>query len=134
MAHQTNAPVPADLRQAEERTDVDVLAVFVVGIVGTVLVLLAVVLLQAYYFKSQDAQSQEAYAEPLLDVKKVKNEQLGLLSDYSIPEPGKGTIRIPIDRAIEIVAREGAHAEPAPAVPSAPVKEAGPKKQAPAKP
>ncbi len=96
--------------------DLDIGALAVVAAVGVLLVVLSVVLLQAYYYKTEDRAFTEAYAAPLLDVKKVKSEQLQLLSGAGQvpPEPGKGTMRIPIDRAIEMVARDGARAWPAP--------------------
>ncbi len=97
----------------DRRSDVDVGAVVVVGIVGTLVLLIGVVALQAFFFKAQDQQYQEAYAQPILEVKRVKSEQLELLSGYLVPEPGKGRIRIPIERAIQVVAREGALPESA---------------------
>jgi hypothetical protein len=118
MAHPAH-----DNDENREKGDLDIGALAAVAAVGVLVVVLSVVLLQAFYYKTEDRAFAEAYAEPLLDVKKVTSEQLQLLSGAGqvAPEPGKGTMRIPIDRAIELVARDGARAWPAPpASPPAP--------------
>jgi hypothetical protein len=91
--------------------ELDTLATVVVALVGAILVVVAVIALQAYYYHAEDRSFEEAYAQPNLEVVKVKAEQEELLTSYSLPDTAKGTIRIPIDRAMELVAREAAAAQ-----------------------
>jgi hypothetical protein len=89
-------------------SDLDTLATVVVALVGAILVVAIVIALQAFYYSAEDRLFQDAYAQPNLEVAKVKAEQEALLTGYSLPEGAKGTIRIPIDRAMELIARESA--------------------------
>jgi hypothetical protein len=100
-----------DAAMAEKRRELDMTATFVVALVGTLLVIAIVVALQALYYRTEEKLYDEAYAKPVLQVRKVKDEQLQLLASYSLPDRDKGRIRIPIDRAMEIVAREAAAAK-----------------------
>lgn len=89
-------------------SDMDVTATVAISLIGALLLILSVIAVQAFYYRSEDRLYQEAYAQPNLDVAKVKAAQQALLMGYSLPEQGKGTIRIPIDRAMELIAREAA--------------------------
>ena len=94
----------------EKQRELDVTATFVVAIVGTLLLIAIIVALQALYYRTEETIYEETYAKPVLQVRKVQDEQLQLLTSYSLPDSDKGRIRIPIDRAMEIVAREAAAA------------------------
>jgi hypothetical protein len=94
----------------EKRRELDMTATFVVAIVGALLVIAIIVALQALYYRTEEQLFEETYAKPVLQVRKVQDEQLQLLTSYSLPDREKGRIRIPIDRAMEIVAREAAAA------------------------
>ncbi len=87
-------------------SDLDVTATVAIALIGALVLILTVIAVQAFYYRTEDRLYQEAYAQPNLDVAKVKAEQQALLVGYSLPEPGKGTIHIPIQRAMELVARE----------------------------
>jgi hypothetical protein len=97
------------------KKDLDVAAVAVVALVGVLVVVALVIALEALFYRSQDVAFQAAAAQPVLEVKKAKTEQIGLLENYLVPESGKGTLHIPIDRAITLVAQDGA-AGPGPTV------------------
>lgn len=75
----------------------------VVGIVGTLILILIVVGLQALFYHVEDDLYSQIYAEPQLDVKMVKAQQLELLASYGWVDREKGVVRIPIDRAMEMV-------------------------------
>jgi hypothetical protein len=108
------------------KKDLDVASVVVVAVVGVLLVVALVVALEGLFYSSQDAAFQVAAAQPVLEVKKAKAEQRGLLENYLVPESGKGTLHVPIDRAITLVAQDGA-AGPGPAVESPAPPAASPK-------
>lgn len=88
--------------------EVDIGLIATIGAVGTLLVILAVVLVQAFYYGAERQQTELAQAAPVIELQKYRASQLELLQGYLVPDPGKGTIHIPIDRAITIIAREGA--------------------------
>ena len=88
-------------------SDLDIGATVVVALVGALLTIALVIAVQAFYYRTEDREFQEAYAQPDLQVVQVKTDQLQLLTRYSLPEGGKGTIRIPIDRAMELIAQRG---------------------------
>lgn len=75
----------------------------VVAIVGTLILVLTIVALQALYYHVEDDIYAELYAEPNLDLKMVRAQQLELLNSYGWVDREKGLVRIPIDRAMELV-------------------------------
>jgi hypothetical protein len=98
---------------AKQQGDLDIASIVAVALIGALIVVLVIVGVEAYFFKAQEAAYAAAYATPDLEIAKVKVEQQGLLNAYLVPESGKGTLHIPIDRAIELTVRDGA-AGPAP--------------------
>ncbi len=78
----------------------------VVGIVGVLLLVMIIVGLQAVYYDVENDIVAEIYAEPSLDVKLVKAQQLEVLNSYGWVDREKGVVRIPIDRAMELVIAE----------------------------
>ncbi len=77
-----------------------------IGIVGSLILILIVVALQALFYHVEDDIYSEIYAEPNLDVRMVKAQQLEVLNSYGWVDREKGVVRIPIDRAIEMVIAE----------------------------
>lgn len=78
----------------------------VVGIVGALVLVTIIVGLQAVYYDVEGDIVTEIYAEPNLDVKMVKAQQLELLNSYGWVDREQGVVRIPIDRAMELVIAE----------------------------
>jgi hypothetical protein len=75
----------------------------VVGIVGALALVLIIVGLQALFYHVEDDIYSEIYAEPNLDVRMVRAQQLEVLNSYGWVDREKGVVRIPIDRAMEMV-------------------------------
>ena len=75
----------------------------VVGIVGTLVLILVIVGLQALFYHVEGDVYSEIYAEPNLDVRMVRAQQLEVLNSYGWVDREKGVARIPIDRAMEMV-------------------------------
>ncbi len=90
------------------QNDVDTRAVFLVGALGVVLLILVVILLQMMFYRVESDLYAKTYADPQLDVARVNAEQLELLGSYSYVDREKGIIRIPVQRAMELLAREPA--------------------------
>lgn len=78
----------------------------VVGIVGALVLVMIIVGLQALYYDVENEIVSEIYAEPNLDVKLVRAQQLELLNSYGWVDREQGVVRIPIDRAMELLIAE----------------------------
>jgi len=116
-----------DPRPPHEPTDVDVVAVskFTLGLtLAVILALAAMWFLFDWFVRSESAETPKAtpYAvqnprkeppeprlqtQPLVDGQKLREDENAVLSSYGWVDPDKKIVRIPIDRAIDIVAREG---------------------------
>lgn len=52
---------------------------------------------------------------PRIELKELQDDEDAILNTYGWVDPGKGTVRIPIDQAIDIVAQKGLPSKPSPA-------------------
>ncbi|MCU0232152.1 MAG: hypothetical protein MUC67_12400 [Acidobacteria bacterium] len=75
----------------------------VVAIVGTLILVLIIVGLQALFYHVENDAYAQVYSEPNLDLKMVRAQQLELLNSYGWIDREKGVVRVPIDRAMEMV-------------------------------
>jgi hypothetical protein len=99
----------------EDISDPDTPMTVVVGVVGTVLVFVIVVVLQALFYKAErDEFARKVVAQPPVELRAVQSEQLSQINSYRWVDQQAGVVAIPIDRAMEKVVREHA-ASPAPA-------------------
>jgi hypothetical protein len=53
-------------------------------------------------------------AEPKVELKDLRADEEAILSSYGWVNPDKGIVRIPIDQAIDIVAKKGLPSKPSP--------------------
>jgi hypothetical protein len=52
---------------------------------------------------------------PRIELKELKDDEDAILNNYGWVDPASGTVRIPIDQAIDIVAKKGLPSKPTPA-------------------
>jgi hypothetical protein len=52
---------------------------------------------------------------PRVELRQLRNDEEVILNNYGWIDPNKGTVRIPIDQAIDIVAKKGLPSKPSPA-------------------
>ena len=112
---------------AYETTDVHVWAVgkFALALIAIILVSLGLLTGLFKYFQSRDAANPartiepskvfpepQLQATPVLDLKAIRAEEDKLLNGYAWLDPQKGLVRIPIDRAIDLLARRGLPSRP----------------------
>jgi hypothetical protein len=110
-----------------ETTDINIWAVGKFGILLAVVVLVSLGLLFGLmkYFQSQEATAMareikpaEAFPEPRLqttpvpDLQKFRAAEDHVLDSYGWVDQSKGVVRIPIDRAIDIMAQKGLPSRP----------------------
>lgn len=112
-----------------ETTDINVWAVGKFGIALVAIVLLSLVLLVGLmrYFQAQEASAVEKTIEPdkefpeprllrheAVDLEKFRAGEDKVLSTYAWVDQPKGVVRIPIDRAIDLLAQKGLPSRPSP--------------------
>jgi hypothetical protein len=88
--------------------DVKTSKIALVGVLGSIIVVILVVLLQVIYYHAVAVQFQEKDVDvPLVELQRTVSAQQAKLLQYHWVDQGKGVVAIPIDRAMEIVVREG---------------------------
>jgi hypothetical protein len=116
-----------------EKTDVNVLAVTRLGLIIAGMTV-ASVFLMWFLFDRFAARENEASAKPapmtqvnplkeppeprlqktpVTDLKVIRKDEDALINSYGWVDPDKQIVRIPVDRAMELVAKEGLPAAPA---------------------
>lgn len=104
--------------------------------VGSVVILVLVIFaLQQYFFKIwDDAVQEKVLAAPSQELQDVRNRDNWALTHYSYQDKSKGVVRIPLERAQELVLQDAAQGKTFyPAKPTLPVPDADQKSPAPAK-
>jgi sensor domain CHASE-containing protein len=80
-----------------------------VGFVGTVILFVTVLVVEALYFTVQRAEIQEKIVNQVPEeLTALRAKQVENLNTYRWIEKASGTLAIPIDRAMEMVAHEAA--------------------------
>lgn len=88
--------------------DPNVAASAVVGIVSAILLFVIIVVLQAFFFRAEKAElEKKVYTQPYEALQQLDANQLELLNSYGWVSEGDGVVRIPIERAMKLVAAEG---------------------------
>ena len=83
-----------------------------VGILGSILLFVIIVGLQALFFKMQEDELRlKVYSQPYEELRSLDAQQLEELNSYGWVDQQAGVTQIPIDRAMELTVREMAEAE-----------------------
>ena len=113
---------PHNPRIGHETTDVNVWAVgkFAIGLVIVCVVSIALLFGLLKFFQSREETSvadtvdpvklfpePQLQKTPILDLKAIHAEEDILLTGYAWVDPKQGIVRIPVDRAIEVLAKRG---------------------------
>lgn len=81
----------------------------VVGLVGAILLFVIIVALQAVFNSMQRAElERKVVTRPSDDLQQLRARQLEQLGSYGWVDQAAGTVRIPIERAMDLVASEAA--------------------------
>jgi hypothetical protein len=85
---------------------------FLVGIGGAILLFVIIVLLQAVFFEMKEAElGRKVYTQPYEELRALDADQLEILNSYGWVDERNGVARIPISRAMDLMATEAATAE-----------------------
>jgi hypothetical protein len=97
--------VVTDARQNQD--DPRAPTTLVVAIVGAVLVFAIIVALQAFFYRSEEAErSIKYYAQAPEELARLRAQEQEQLNSYHWVDPARGVVSIPIDRAMELVVRD----------------------------
>jgi hypothetical protein len=89
--------------------DPNVAASAVVGIVSAILLFVIIVVLQAYFYRAEQQElERKVYTQPYEALQQLDATQLEQINSYGWVSEADGVARIPIDRAMELVAAEAA--------------------------
>jgi hypothetical protein len=78
-----------------------------VGILGSILLFVIIVGLQALFYKMQEDELRlKVYTQPYEELRRLDAEQLEDLNSYGWVDQQAGIAHIPIDRAMELTVRE----------------------------
>jgi len=89
--------------------DVRTSTVALVGFLGAIILVGIVFLLQVVYYRAAAAQYREKELDqPVVELVRVTADQQAALTQYRWVDQAKGVVAIPIERAMELVVREGA--------------------------
>jgi hypothetical protein len=122
-------------KAGHEESDVNVIAISKFGIALTLTILVSVFALWGlfHYFVSRDIKSYAGYIPlpsggpsaikeppqprlqqtPRIDLREMRNAEDQILNHYSWADRNKGVVRLPIDRAMDILAERGSKSQPA---------------------
>ena len=90
------------------KENLDTGLIITIGILLLVLVFVLILLVQGWFYKAERDEYVRKVIEPRSeDLASAVAEQQEALHSYRIADPEQGTIAIPIERAMELVAREG---------------------------
>ena len=79
----------------------------VVGIISAILLFVIIVMLQALFFRAEHREMErKVYSQPYQALQQLDADQLGLLNSYGWVSEKEGTVHVPIDRAMELIAAE----------------------------
>lgn len=92
-----------------EKSDVNLKKVVIIGISITLFLVVAFIFLNEYFIYEREAIVQEqVLSQPSVKLEDLRAVEDSLLTSYELIDTTKQIYRIPIDRAIELMAAEGA--------------------------
>jgi hypothetical protein len=87
--------------------DPNVAASAVVGIISAILLFVIIVVLQAYFYGAEQSElERKVYSQQYEELQKLDANQLELLNSYGWVSEAEGTVHIPIQRAIDLIASQ----------------------------
>lgn len=110
------------MAHATDHDDPKTSATVLVGIVGVIMVLAIMLFTIALYYSEQNLQDRaKVYGRGDQEALSLRSEQQGKLGGYRLISEAEGTAVIPIERAMELTARDLKTAREQPTIPQSPV-------------
>ena len=90
-----------------EKKDINVIRVIGIGITVIVLIVLAIVLLDEYFISAREKLMYEVVLRPeSTKLRELRAREIEELNSYKLLDAGKDIYRIPIERAMKILAEK----------------------------
>jgi hypothetical protein len=87
--------------------------IVIVGLVGAILLFVLIVGLQALFLHAEEEQTYDKVTSASDDgIRDLRARQLGALHGYRYVDRAKGVVAIPVERAMELLAREASGKAP----------------------
>jgi len=87
--------------------DPNVAASAIVGIISAILLFVIIVVLQAYFYGAEQSElERKIWSQPYQALQQLDANQLELLNSYGWVSEAEGTVHVPIERAIDLIAAE----------------------------
>ena len=87
--------------------DPNVAASAVVGIISAILLFVIIVVLQAFFYRAEQSElEKKVYSQPYQALQQLDANQLELLNSYGWVSEAEGTVHVPIERAMELIAAD----------------------------
>ena len=92
---------------AQPDTDTRPGSIVAVGLIGSILLVVVVVALEALFGHVAQAEAKRKVVEGgNNELRGYRAEQLGKLNGYRVVDPAQGVVSIPIERAMELTVRD----------------------------
>ncbi|MEZ4386028.1 MAG: hypothetical protein R3D98_00335 [Candidatus Krumholzibacteriia bacterium] len=90
------------------KENLDTGTIITIGVLLVVLTFVLILLVQGWFYKAERDEYVRKVIEPRAEeLGTVRAEQQALLTSYSVVDAKAGTVSIPIERAMELVVRQG---------------------------
>lgn len=90
-----------------EKKDVDIKGIVITGIAVTVFIVVSVIALNEYFISERESVVQEVVLKPQsVELKKLRANEDKTLESYELLDSNENIYRIPLEKAMEIVADE----------------------------
>lgn len=90
-----------------EKKDVDIKGIVITGIAVTVFIVVSVIALNEYFISERESVVQEVVLKPQsVELKKLRAKEDKTLESYELLDSTENIYRIPLEKAMEIVADE----------------------------
>ena len=114
--HSSSPPSADGSDLGYERSDVNVVPIVAIAVVCLSTVALSILGLDAYFVRYREQLLQEANRVDYTQLIEIRASEKEILTSYGVVDKGKGRYRIPIERAMSIIAEEafrGSHGKSA---------------------
>ena len=99
----------------ESKSDVNVSLISLIGLLGVLLLYFTIISSQAWYYRVEKAEiNQKVVLQPSSELESYRASEINKLYTYRWIDKEKKVMAIPIDQAMQLVARELNAASPTP--------------------
>ncbi len=96
-----------DSRAGYEKRDINAVKVLILGAIGAVVIIILLVIMYQYFASSSRKMVEDVVLKPQsVAIRELRARETEELNSYKLLDAEKGIYRIPIDRAMQLIADE----------------------------